>query len=208
MDSVAWDERYSGSDLVWSVTPNVFVAEVVGAMTPGSALDVAAGEGRNAVWLAEQGWAVTAADFSPVAVERAERIAGQRLGDAAGSFRAVVADALEPAPPEVSGRGYDLVLFSYLQLAREPWGRALAEGVAAAAPGGAVLVVCHAVRNLEEGTGGPQDAAVLHDPEDVLASAANLPVEVVSAQLRHREVAGADRPALDTVVLFRRRVDD
>jgi SAM-dependent methyltransferase len=207
MDSVAWDERYRGTDLVWSVTPNVFVAEVVGGLAPGRALDVAAGEGRNAVWLAEQGWQVTAADFSPVAVERTERIARDRLGDAADGFRALVADATEPAPPEESGVGYDLVLFSYLQLSREPWGRALRHGVEAAAPGGVVLVVCHALRNLKEGTGGPQDPAVLHDPEDVLASVADLPVEVVSARVRHRDVDGADRPALDTVVVLRRRDD-
>jgi SAM-dependent methyltransferase len=207
MDSLAWDERYSGRDLVWSGTPNVFVAEIAGALEPGVALDVAAGEGRNAVWLAEQGWRVTAADFSPVAVQRIEQMARERLGEEAGTVRAVVADATEPAPPEESGRGYDLVLFSYLQLPREPWARALAEGVAAAAPGGSVLIVLHALRNLEEGTGGPQEAAVLHDPQDVLASAADLPVEVVSAQLRHREVEGSDRPALDTVVLLRRRAD-
>jgi len=207
MDSDAWDERYGGRDLVWSATPNVFVAEVAGAMAPGRALDVAAGEGRNAVWLAEQGWQVTAADFSPVAVQRTEQVARERLGENAGAVHAVVSDATHPAPPEESGRGYDLVLFSYLQLPSEPWGRALAEGVAATAPGGAVLVVLHARRNLEEGTGGPQEASVLHDPEDVLASASDLPVEVVSAQLRHRDVEGADRPALDTVVLFRRRPD-
>ena len=57
MDSHAWDERYGGRELVWSGTPNVFVAEIAGSLDPGSALDVAAGEGRNAVWLAEQGLA-------------------------------------------------------------------------------------------------------------------------------------------------------
>lgn len=205
MDSVAWDERYRASDLVWSSTPNTFVAEVVTGLPPGRALDVAAGEGRNAVWMAEQGWRVTAADFSAVAVERAERIARERLGDRGDVFRAVVADATEPAPPDETGAGYDLVLFSYLQLPREPWSRALAQGVAAAAPGATVLVVCHALRNLDEGTGGPQDPEVLHDPEDVLATAADLPVEVVSARIRHRDVDGADRPALDTVVVLRRR---
>ena len=112
-----------------------------------------------------------------------------------------------PAPPAEAAAGYDLVLFSYLQLPRESWGRALAAGVAATAPGGAVLVIAHARRNLEEGAGGPQDPAVLHDPEDVVAAAAELPVDVISAELRRREVEGAERPALDTVVLLRKRVD-
>jgi SAM-dependent methyltransferase len=207
MDAAAWDQRYRGTDLVWSGSANVFVRELVGPMAPGRALDIAAGEGRNAVWLAEQGWRVTAADFSPVAVERTREIARTRLGEGADAVRAVVADATEPAPADPSGAGYDLVLFSYLQVPRESWRRALAHGVEAAAPGGSVLVVAHAVRNLDEGTGGPQDPSVLHDPEDILASAADLPVEVVSARLRHRDVEGADRPALDSVVLFRRRPD-
>ena len=207
MDSHDWDERYRGSDLVWSATPNVFVEEIAGALAPGEALDVAAGEGRNAVWLAERGWRVTAADFSAVAVGRTRDIADRRLGDRADRLRAVVADATAPAPPAVAAAGYDLVLFSYLQLPRESWGRALAAGAPAAAPGGAVLVIAHARRNLEEGTGGPQDPDVLHDPEDVATAAAELPVEVVSAELRRREVEGAERPALDTVVLLRKRVD-
>ena len=192
---------------MWSAGPNVFVEQVLSSVTPGLALDVAAGEGRNAIWLAEQGWSVTAADFSEVAVERMREIAGARLGDGAGSLRAVVSDATGPAPSPEGADGYDLVLFSYLQLPRESWGRAVASGVAATAIGGRVLIVLHAVRNLGEGVGGPQDASVLHDPEDVLASVADLPVDVEIAQLRHREVEGASRPALDTLVLLRRRAD-
>lgn len=200
MDAAAWDARYSGADLVWSSTPNVFVEEIVGPMPPGRALDVAAGEGRNAVWLAERGWDVTATDFSAVGLRRAEEVAARRLGGA--GLRVVVADALAPAPAPEGGGGYDLVLFCYLQLPAPAWATALAHGVAAAAPGGRVLVVCHAERNLTEGVGGPQDPAVLHDPEAVLASAAGLPVEVERAQLRTRQVPDAGRDALDTVVMF------
>lgn len=206
MDATAWDARYAGADLVWSSAPNRFVEELVAPLTPGVALDVAAGEGRNALWLSARGWDATSADFSPVAVERAQGLAG-RLAPGAGPFRAVVADALEPAPPPPTGDGYDLVLFAYLQLPAPEWRRALARGVAAAVPGGTVLVVCHAARNLAEGVGGPRDPAVLHDPDDVVAAVADLPVEVVSAELRERPVDGADRPALDTVVLLRRVAD-
>jgi len=207
VDASDWDARYADTELMWSAGPNAFVEQVLSSVTPGVALDVAAGEGRNAIWLAEQGWSVTAADFSEVAVERMREIAGARLGDGAGSLRAVVSDATGPAPRPEGADGYDLVLFSYLQLPRESWGRAVAAGVAATAIGGLVLIVLHAVRNLGEGVGGPQDPTVLHDPEDVLASVADLPVDVEMAQLRHREVEGAARPALDTLVLLRRRAD-
>ena len=90
---------------------------------------------------------------------------------------------------------------------REEWERAVAAGVAAAAVGGLVLVVAHARRNLAEGVGGPQDASILLDPEDVLASVAALPVAVELAQVRARDVEAASRPALDTVVLLRRTDD-
>ena len=64
MDAKDWDERYAATDLVWSAEPNRFVAELISSLTPGTAIDIAAGEGRNAIWLAQQGWTVTATDIS------------------------------------------------------------------------------------------------------------------------------------------------
>lgn len=201
MDASDWDARYAGADLVWSAGPNLWVRELCSPLPAGRALDVAAGEGRNALWLVEQGWSVTAADYSAVAVSRVAAIADERLDAGARErLEAVVADATQPAP----GSGLDLVLFSYLHLPAEEWGRAVAAGVEATAVGGHVLVVAHARRNLTAGVGGPQDPAILLDPEDVLASVAGLPVVVELAQLRARDVDGADRPALDAVVLLRR----
>jgi SAM-dependent methyltransferase len=206
MDAGAWDARYSGTDLVWSAGPNVWVRELCAPMTPGRALDVAAGEGRNALWLVERGWTVVAADFSPVGVERMTQIADRRLGERRSALTPLVADATQP-PPAEAGAAFDLVLISYLHLPRSQWGEALAAAVGACAVGGVVLVIAHAVRNHTEGVGGPKDPTILLDPEDVIASAAELPVDVELAQLRRREVEGADRPALDTVVLFRVRAD-
>ena len=70
MDARAWDERYADTELVWSSTPNQFVAAEVSELPPGRALDLAAGEGRNALWLAERGWQVTAVDFSLVGLDK------------------------------------------------------------------------------------------------------------------------------------------
>ena len=209
MDAADWDARYSGADLVWSAGPNVWVRELCTPMPPGRALDVAAGEGRNALWLVEQGWSVVAADFSPVGVERMRQIADRRLGDGVrpslpwsptrtplrvrhASCRTAAGTAYRP--------GADLVPAP----AAHRVGRGACRGGRGDAVGGVVLVVAHAVRNLTEGVGGPQDATILLDPEDVVASAAELPVDVELAQLRARDVEGADRPALDTVVLLRR----
>lgn len=212
MDANAWDERYAAVDLVWSTTPNQWVEEVVGKLDPtagtGRALDLAAGEGRNAIWLAEQGWEVVATDYSPVAIERARTLAEGRLGERADRVTLHVADATQPA---VGGpAAYDLVLFSYLQLPDDQWRSALREGVAAAAPGGRVVVVAHALRNLTEGWGGPSDPRVLYDPDDVVVAAEGLPVDVESAELRTRAVSTEEgvRHALDTVVVLRRQSAD
>jgi SAM-dependent methyltransferase len=205
MDARDWDERYREKGLLWTAEPNMFVEEVVAPLPPGRALDVAAGEGRNAIWMAERGWQVTAIDFSPVAIERTRALAAERLGDDTHRLVAMVADATEPPPG--AHAAYDLVLFCYLQLPEEQYRRALRHGVAAARPGGTVLVVVHARRNLTDGYGGPQDPEVLHDPEHLLALVEDLPVDVVSAELRTRPVPTeeGERAALDSVVVLRRR---
>ncbi|WP_347354379.1 class I SAM-dependent methyltransferase [Intrasporangium sp.] len=203
MKAQDWDDRYAAVDLVWSAGPNRWVEQVAGSLPPGRALDVAAGEGRNAIWLAGRGWSVVAVDFSEVAVERSRRLAQQQLGAAADRFTALVGDALAPAP---EGGPYDLVLFSYLQLPADERRRAWSRGIAAAAPDGRVVVVGHAARNRGEGWGGPQDPAVLYDPDDVVAEVAGQPVEVESAELvvRPVETDGEVHEALDTLVVLRR----
>ena len=131
----------------------------------------------------------------PVAVARMVEIADRRLGARRGSFTALVADATQPPPRPPSdrlvdsgtaggGTASDLALLVYLHLPRAQWRAALAAAVGATAPGGAVLVVAHALRNLTEGVGGPQDPSILLDPDDVVESAAGLPVEVELAELR------------------------
>ena len=80
MDASEWDRRYAAADLVWSAGPNAVVAREADDLPPGRALDLASGEGRNAIWLAERGWRVTAVDFSAVATERTRQLAAGRLG--------------------------------------------------------------------------------------------------------------------------------
>ncbi len=72
MDATGWDERYRSKELIWNAGPNQFLPGLVDGLAAGRALDVATGEGRNAVWLAQQGWEVTGVDF-----ERGRRREGQ-----------------------------------------------------------------------------------------------------------------------------------
>jgi SAM-dependent methyltransferase len=117
MDPAAWDERYAATDLVWSAGPNQFVEQELAGLAPGRALDLACGEGRNARWLAEQGWHVTAMDFSPVAIETGRRL----TAELDGRIEWVVGDALTAPLPADLG----LVVVRAERVARGPASDAL-----------------------------------------------------------------------------------
>ena len=200
-DAASWDKRYSESDLVWSIEPNVWVREIVEPLEPGTAIDVAAGEGRNALWMAGRRWRVTALDYSQVAVDRMARLAQERLDDEARArITARVADATAPldgiAPAE-------LVVVCYLQLPEPQMRQAVDNALALTRPGGMVVIVGHSLRNLTEGTGGPSQPEVLYDPGTVV-DWVGADVLVERAELVERRVEGRDTPALDTVVVLRR----
>ena len=108
MDSQEWDQRYAGTELVWTAQPNRFVVEELQALPPGRALDLGAGEGRNAVWLADRGWEVTAVDFSAAGLDKGRRLAGAR----GLAIDWVHADLRDYQPGEGS---FQLVLIAYLQ---------------------------------------------------------------------------------------------
>jgi 2-polyprenyl-3-methyl-5-hydroxy-6-metoxy-1,4-benzoquinol methylase len=78
MDHRAWDERYASTELIWTAEPNRFLVAEAGGLAPGRALDLACGEGRNAVWLATQRWEVTGVDFSRTGLDKARHLARQR----------------------------------------------------------------------------------------------------------------------------------
>ncbi|MGI8946953.1 MAG: class I SAM-dependent methyltransferase [Ornithinimicrobium sp.] len=204
MEAADWDQRYAGSERVWPAEPNQWVAGIAPALSVGRALDMGAGEGRNAIWLAEQGWTVDATDFSPVAVERMRAWAQDRSEHVEGRLRAWVADATDAATP-AGHTAYDLVVQCYLHLVPQEWARAVLAALERTRPGGSVLLIGHAGRNLTDGVGGPQQRNLLFDPDEVEAVVAELPVRVETCEIRQREVPGADRPALDTVALLTRR---
>jgi SAM-dependent methyltransferase len=195
VDSTAWDNRYAAAaDLVWTAEPNRFVVEETADLAPGRALDLAAGEGRNAVWLAERGWQLTAVDFSAVAVERGRALAGQRgvLVDWQ------VADVLPYVPP--AGR-FDLVLIVYLHLSAGDLATVLRRAATALRAGGVLLVVGHDLANLTGGVGGPQDPTVLMTPEAVVAMLPGVSVRRAETARRPVLVDGRAVDALDTVVV-------
>jgi SAM-dependent methyltransferase len=194
MDAETWDARYAEAELVWSAGPNVFVAEHLADHPRGRALDLAAGEGRNAIWLAEQGFAVEALDFSEVAARKARELAAHRGVE----LTVTVADVTEPflvAPA-------DAVLIAYLHLPREVERDVLRRAAELVLPGGTLLLVAHARRNLTDGVGGPQDPQLLPTPQEVTDALAGTGLEIVEAGEVTREVEadGEVRSAIDVLV--------
>jgi SAM-dependent methyltransferase len=199
MEGERWDDRYRTDELIWRAEPNRFLVEEVAGLVPGRALDLACGEGRNALWLAERGWQVTAVDFSAVGLAKAQRLASERALD----LRWVEADVLEWEPPRSS---FDLVVVMYLHLPAVDRRRALQRAASALAVGGALLVVGHDSTNLAEGFGGPQDPAVLFSPDDVVSDLKSLQIERAE---RARRPVGTDHGeayAIDAVVRARQPV--
>jgi SAM-dependent methyltransferase len=187
----AWDERYrsarDGGGTTWSSTPNAWVERTLAPLSPGSALDLGAGEGRNALWLASRGWRVTAVDYSAEGVatgrDRAEHD-GLDIDWAVADVR----DWRAPHP-------YDLVLLSFVHLGADALARLIRS--APLAPGGVLAIIGHDRTNT---VGGPADASILLDPDELADAAAHLAIETVGRVERPTP----EGTALDTVLVARR----
>jgi SAM-dependent methyltransferase len=187
----AWDRKYASGELLWGATPNRVLVAEASELAPGRALDLACGEGRNAVWLAERGWTVVGVDFSEVALSKAR----SRAVAAGVNVELRCSDLLELVPEPA---GYDLVLVFFLQLTPPERTLVLGRAARALAPGGTLLVLGHDTTNLTDGVGGPGDASVLYTPDDLVADLRGLEIERAERLLR--DVEGASRQAIDAFV--------
>jgi SAM-dependent methyltransferase len=185
-----WDERYAERQQ-WSAEPNALIAGLLADLPPGDAVDVAAGEGRHALWLAGLGWRLTAVDFSGTGLARG------RAQPGADRVTWVTADvttwSAEPA-------SQDLVLVAYLHLPRDATVELLTRAVGWLRPGGRLLVLGHDVENIAAGVGGPQEEAILHSVDRLAPVARLLDVDRLE-QVRRETPAGT---ALDTLLWGRR----
>jgi SAM-dependent methyltransferase len=193
MDQTAWDERYAGPELVWGSGPNCFVAEELATLPPGRAIDLGTGEGRNAIWLAERGFTVTAVDFSRVGLARAAGLAAER----GVSVDWVHADLLDYQP---TPGGYDLVLIAYIQLPADRLTALARTAATALAPGGTLLAVGHDRDNLTRGHAGPKDLSVLWTPQVVTAGLTGVTVQQAEQVNRTVTTPDGERTAIDTLV--------
>jgi SAM-dependent methyltransferase len=162
-----WDQRYQSSSNLWSGHVNTHLVTEVSDLSPGVALDVGCGEGADAIWLAEQGWQVTAVDVSSVALERGAVHALEVGADVAKRITWLHADLTEWIPAAAS---YDLVSAQFLHLPkdqREVLHRQLAESVA---PGGILLIVGHHPSDLQTTIPRPDVPELFFTAFDVAAA--------------------------------------
>ena len=199
MSNEQWDARYAASPSVWSITPNEFVVEFLSDLPAGTVIDLAGGEGRNALWLAGHGWKAEVADFSHVALDKftaraTEEGLSERCFATLADATTETAYALAPA---------DLGLIAYLQIDAEGLSDSIAGLTEALAPGAKLFGVWHARENLTEGFGGPQNPAMLPTLDELREACerAGLTIHTLELRERHFETEGVARVGIDVVLL-------
>jgi SAM-dependent methyltransferase len=190
-----WDRRYAEVENLWAVRPNRFLVAEAEPLEPGCALDLACGEGQNAIWLASLGWDVTAVDFSEVAIAKARARAERDGVDV--DFICADLRTYEPARD-----AFELVIVLYLHIQPNERRAVLDKATAALTSGGTFVLVGHDLRNMTEGVGGPSDPDIHVTPDEI---ASELPgLEIEKAERVFRDVRGEERDAIDALVRARR----
>lgn len=198
-DAQWWEQHYQEQTSRGSAPSPHLVAELSG-LPAGTALDAGCGTGGDAVWLAEQGWQVTAVDVSATAIEQAQRLATAQPGEVAERITWLVADLLSWEPP---GR-YDLVVSQYVHPG-VPFADFVARLSQTVVAGGTLFVAGHDHADSHSAEHAPQDAAIA--AEAVAAGLDRAEWEVVLAETRTRQVVhdSTELTMHDVVVKAHRR---
>ncbi len=187
-----WDRRYQAVDRLWSPHPNALLAEFAAGLAPGRALDLGAGEGRNAVWLASRGWRVTALDVSGVALARA----AERATEQGVELERVEADWREHRPDPSA---YDLVVISFMHPQPDERTGMFGSAGEALVPGGHLFTV--GVHLDEHGRRGPPDPERLYTPERLRSALEAFDLLRCESVAYEAESKDGRRPVLDVVAI-------
>lgn len=195
-----WDERYRERERLFRPEPDETLVALVSALSPGTALDVGAGEGRNSLWLAQRAWDVVAVDASAVALDRLRAFAAQDGLEVETACEDAF-DYLKAAAGR--HRNFDLVVVAFLHPPRDERARLLRGAAARVAPGGHLFVVAHHLASL--GRVGPPDADRLYVEAD-LEQAGTEGLEVLRLETRSG-MSDVTEPGVDVFLWAARPVD-
>jgi len=196
MTAAQWDERYRAQPDLWTKEPNAVLAQFAGELEPGRALDVGAGDGRNAIWLATQGWNVTAIDLSTVALERAAERAAAR----GAQLECLVADWREHDFGETA---FELVVVSFMHPQPDERQTLFERAERALVPGGHVFTV--GVILADHGRRGPPDAERLYTVQRVKRALGGFELLHCEEHTYEQEHSSGRREVTDVVAVGRRR---
>ena len=198
MDNTSWVKKYDTDAFVYTKDVNQFVVEFCSPLTPGKAIDVAGGEGRNGVWLAEQGWQVEIIDFAPNALAKARQLAVERgVNDRLVTTEASALDFEAHIAP------VDLALVAYLHIYSHQFSQAMHQTVAALKPGGYLMGVWHALENLKHNSHGPQNPDTLPSVDSLSALCDRMGLKVLTLENRDGKVRtdAGFQPSVTVVLL-------
>ena len=166
-----WDERYSAKEYAYGKQPNDFLVESINKIPKGKVLCLADGEGRNSVYLAEQGYQVTSVDASAPGMQKADQLAKQRRVE----IKTIVADLSDF---EIRAESWDAVVSIFCHLPPQLRQAVHKKVVSALKPGGVLILEAYTPRQLELGTGGPKLA-------EMTMTLANLKTELNGLKFLH-----------------------
>ena len=197
--SIFWDTKYAGADYRYGTRPNAFLTQQAPLLAAGShVLAVGDGEGRNGVWLAQQGHRVVSVDASPRALQKAAKLAMDR----GVGLTTICADLTDWSWPTGT---YDAVVAIFLHVAsqhRRILHRAMLEALV---PGGLVVLEAFTADQLAWSSGGPRDPDLLYDADGLRADFAGAEIVMLRQRLtRLAEGPAHDGPAVVASLVARR----
>ncbi|NNE35967.1 MAG: class I SAM-dependent methyltransferase [Rhodothermales bacterium] len=178
-----WDQRYSGDEYAYGIEPNQFLESVANRIPKGKVLCVAEGEGRNAVYLASQGYDVAAVDFSSVGLEKSHRLASH-FGVKISTHLSDLADY------KFEGQSWEAIVSIFCHL--QPDLRKLVHSriVRALSPGGVLVLEAYTPQQLTYGTGGPPAVELLVTLEELRVDFSGLEF-VIGREVERQVVEGS-----------------
>ncbi len=179
MSSTFWDQRYSGDDLAYGQAPNEFLLSMASRLPEtGNALDIGAGEGRNALFLASRGLHVLAVDQSQVGMQKAQQLAQER-------GLTLRTQAVDLQDFDAEHNSFDVISSIFVHLPTKLRAAVHQRVGTWLKPGGVFLLEAYAPDQIKRGTGGPKDPSLLASLDVILGELSGLEVEHQAALVRN-----------------------